>query len=196
MIELRGVSKRFGGKRILDGVNLRLDAPGMTALTGASGAGKTTVGRMLLGLDADYEGQISGVPEAHACVFQEDRLLPQLTAAQNVRFVNPKLTEARMGAAFAEMGLAGEAGAPVSTLSGGMRRRVGILRALLSGAAFIVMDEPMKGLDAPVAGRAARIIREAMRGRTLLYITHSPEEIDWLGISAVLRVENGGLRRL
>ncbi|MDO4357397.1 MAG: ABC transporter ATP-binding protein [Clostridia bacterium] len=195
MIELRGVSKRFGTKRILDGVGLRLDVPGMAALTGASGAGKTTVGRMLLGLDVDYEGEIRGVPDSRACVFQEDRLLPQLTAAQNVQFVRPELTREQMGEAFAALGLRGEVDSRVSELSGGMRRRVSILRALLSGASFVVMDEPMKGLDAPIAREAARYIREAMRGRTLLYITHALEEIEWMGISTVLRVENGSIRR-
>lgn len=195
MIELRGVSKRFGTKRILDGVGLRLDVPGMAALTGASGAGKTTVGRMLLGLDVDYEGEIRGVPDSRACVFQEDRLLPQLTAAQNVQFVRPELTREQMGEAFAALGLQGEVDSRVSELSGGMRRRVSILRALLSGASFVVMDEPMKGLDAPIAREAARYMREAMRGRTLLYITHALEEIEWMGISTVLRVENGSIRR-
>lgn len=195
MIELRGVSKRFGTKRILDGVGLRLDVPGMAALTGASGAGKTTVGRMLLGLDVDYQGEIRGVPDSRACVFQEDRLLPQLTAAQNVQFVRPELTREQMGEAFAALGLRDEVDSRVSELSGGMRRRVSILRALLSGASFVVMDEPMKGLDAPIAREAARYIREAMRGRTLLYITHALEEIEWMGISTVLRVENGSIRR-
>lgn len=195
MIELRGVSKRFGTKRILDGVGLRLDVPGMAALTGASGAGKTTVGRMLLGLDMDYQGEIRGVPDSRACVFQEDRLLPQLTAAQNVQFVRPELTREQMGEAFAALGLRGEVDSRVSELSGGMRRRVSILRALLSGASFVVMDEPMKGLDAPIAREAARYMREAMRGRTLLYITHALEEIEWMGISTVLRVENGSIRR-
>ena len=193
MIELIDVTKRFGGKQILNHVHWRLPSPGVTVLTGASGAGKTTVARLLLGLDGDYEGEIRGVPEARSCVFQENRLLDQLTAAQNVRFVNPALSEATLRAAFDAMGMADELQTRAAELSGGMRRRVSILRALLSGAEFVVMDEPMKGLDAARSEAVVRYVRSAARDRTLMYITHSSAEIDWLGADAVWRLDNGRL---
>lgn len=191
MIELIDVTKRFGDKQILNHVRLSLPVPGVTVLTGASGTGKTTAARLLLGLDTDYEGEIRGVPGARGCVFQEDRLLSQLTAAQNVRFVNPSLAETTLTEAFDAMGMADELQTRASELSGGMRRRVSILRALLSGAEFVVMDEPMKGLDAARAEAVVRYVHKSMRGRTLLYITHSSREISWLEADAVWRLENG-----
>lgn len=193
MINFVDVSKHFGSKAILKHVTLQLPSPGMIALTGVSGAGKTTIGRMLLGLDTDYEGQIRGVPESRACVFQEERLLPQLTATQNVLFVNPKVHESQLRDAFDALGLAGERDTCVTKLSGGMRRRVSVLRALLSDAELIVMDEAMKGLDAAVARRTAQFIRQSVQGRTLIYITHSRDEIAWLGLNPIFCVEDGRL---
>ena len=159
MIELIDVTKRFGGKQILNHVHWRLPSPGVTV----------------------------------RCVFQENRLLDQLTAAQNVRFVNPALSEATLRAAFDAMGMADELQTRAAALSGGMRRRVSILRALLSGAEFVVMDEPMKGLDAARSEAVVRYVRSAARDRTLMYITHSSAEIDWLGADAVWQLDNGRL---
>lgn len=196
MIELKGVTKRFDDKLILDGVDIALPAPGMTALLGASGIGKTTLGRMLLGLDADYTGTITGVPPRCASVFQEDRLLMQLTAEENVRFVSPHISADRLREGFDRLGIAADMHTPVSQLSGGMKRRVSVLRALLSDGQLVVMDEAMKGLDGAIARQTAAYIREQMQGRTLLYITHAGEEIEWLGIETVLRLDDGKIHKI
>lgn len=196
MIKLKGVTKRFDGKLILDRVDAELPAPGMTALLGASGIGKTTLARMLLGLDADYSGEITGLPHRCACVFQEDRLLMQLTAAENVRFVAPHIGNAELREGFARLGIEADMHTPVSQLSGGMKRRVSILRALLSDGQLVVMDEPMKGLDEAIARQTAAYCREKLKGRTLLYITHAAEEIAWLGIENILQLENGKIHKI
>lgn len=190
MIKLKNVTKRFGDKLLLDRVDLEIAAGESVALTGASGIGKTTLARILLGLERDFEGEISGLPEKRACVFQEDRLLPQLTAGDNVRFVVPEIADDRLREAFRRLGLESDIDTNVEKLSGGMRRRVSILRALLSDAELIVMDEPMKGLDAEIARQTADYCREMLQGRTLVYITHAPEELGWMGVKRVLRLEN------
>lgn len=194
MIEFRNVTKRFGDKLILDSADLQLSVPGSAALIGMSGTGKTTLARMLLGLEKDYSGTIAGIPQKIGCVFQEDRLLKHLTAAENVRFVNPQVEEARLREGFARLGMENDMHTPAAALSGGMKRRVSILRALLSDAEMIVMDEPMKGLDEVTARAAAAYCREQLKGRTLLYITHATEEIEWMGIGRVLHLQNAKIK--
>lgn len=190
MIEFRNVSKRFGDKLLLENGNLHIETPGRIALIGSSGIGKTTLARMLLGLDRDYSGEITGLPEKRGCVFQEDRMLPQLSAMDNLRFVNPTVSDNALREGFRRLGMESDMRTNVEKLSGGMRRRVSILRALLSDAELIVMDEPMKGLDVTIAQQTAQYCREMLQGRTLVYITHAMEEIEWLGIERVLELEN------
>ena len=111
-----------------------------------------------------------------APVFQEDRLLEALDAAANLRLVNPALRSREAQDALAAFGLADIAGQPVALLSGGMRRRVALLRALLSDGDVLLMDEPFNGLD---DATRALVIRETLRriaGRTAILVTHDPEE--------------------
>ncbi|HUX71764.1 MAG TPA: ATP-binding cassette domain-containing protein, partial [Cellulomonadaceae bacterium] len=127
MITLRGVTKRFGDELVLDGFDLDLVPGTVTVLMGPNGSGKTTIGRLLLGLERPDAGAIVGLDgRRRAAVFQEDRLCEQLTAVGNVRLVLDRATPA--SAAVDELrrvGLDDESLAkPVRELSGGQRRRV------------------------------------------------------------------------
>ena len=184
MITLRGVTKRFGDEVVLDGLDLDLAEGGVTALMGPNGSGKTTLGRLLLGLAVPDGGVIHGLDgRRRAAVFQEDRLCEQLTAVGNVRLVLDRTT--RRSAVVAELrrvGLDGESLAkPVRDLSGGQRRRVAIVRALMAEADLIVLDEPFKGLDAEARILLMEYARERCDGRTTLLITHDPAEAQWSG---------------
>ena len=184
MITLRGVTKRFGDEVVLDGLDLDLAEGGVTALMGPNGSGKTTLGRLLLGLAVPDGGVIHGLDgRRRAAVFQEDRLCEQLTAVGNVRLVLDRTT--RRSAVVAELrrvGLDGESLAkPVRDLSGGQRRRVAIVRALMAEADLIVLDEPFKGLDAEARILLMEYARERCDGRTALLITHDPAEAQWSG---------------
>ena len=184
MITLRGVTKRFGAQVVLDGLDLDLAEGGVTALMGPNGSGKTTLGRLLLGLAVPDGGVIHGLDgRRRAAVFQEDRLCEQLTAVGNVRLVLDRTT--RRSAVVAELrrvGLDGESLAkPVRDLSGGQRRRVAIVRALMAEADLIVLDEPFKGLDAEARILLMEYARERCDGRTTLLITHDPAEAQWSG---------------
>ena len=144
MILLRGVTKRFGDEIVLDGFDLDLVPGTVTVLMGPNGSGKTTLGRLLLGLERPDGGTIVGLEgRRRAAVFQEDRLCEQLTAVGNVRLVLDRATPA--SAAVDELrrvGLDDESLAkPVRELSGGQRRRVAIVRALIAPAEVIVLDE-------------------------------------------------------
>jgi NitT/TauT family transport system ATP-binding protein len=194
MITLRGVTQRFGDEVVLDGLDLDLVDGGVTALMGPNGAGKTTVARLLLGLAVPDGGVISGLGgRRRAAVFQEDRLCEQLTAVGNVRLVLDRAT--RASAVMEELrrvGLDGESLAkPVRDLSGGQRRRVAIVRALMADADLIVLDEPFKGLDTEAKTLVMSYVRERCAHRTTLLITHDPAEAEWFGIRPIELTRRG-----
>ena len=116
-------------------------------------------------------------------VFQEDLLCGQLTAVDNVALVCPKsVREEHIRAAFARLGMTGEAlAAPAALLSGGQRRRTALVRAALAGAEGAVLDEPFRGLDAAARAAAMEYIREAFAGRFLLIATHDETEAAFFG---------------
>lgn len=188
MITLRGVTKRFGEQVVLDGLDLDLADGGVTAVMGPNGSGKTTLARLVLGLTAPDAGTISGTTGRRGAVtFQEDRLCDQLTAVRNVRLVLDRSVPVE--AVVTELGRVGLDGdslsKPARDLSGGQRRRVAIVRAMMAEADFVVLDEPFKGLDADGKAVVMAYVRERHAGRTMLLITHEPSEAEYLGARVV-----------
>lgn len=184
MITLRGVTRRFGDEVALDRLDLDLVEGAVTVLMGPNGSGKTTLGRLLLGLTVPDSGVLTGLDgRRRAAVFQEDRLCDQLGAVGNVRLVLDRATRrSDVVAELREVGLDGESLVkPVRELSGGQRRRVAIVRALMAEADLLVLDEPFKGLDAEAKTVLMSYVRERCAGRTTLLITHDPTEASWFG---------------
>ncbi len=170
---LRKVTKRFEDKIVLEEFSVHI-APGETvALMGASGCGKSTAGKLLLGLLQPEEGDINA-PKRKGAVFQENRLCKPFDAVTNVVMVTGNRNEAER--ALAEVGLAGLGKKPVAELSGGMKRRVAIVRALLSESDLLVLDEPFTGLDAANKRQVTAYMKEKLQGRSVLLITHSEAE--------------------
>lgn len=187
MIGLRGVTKRYGEQVVLDALDLDLPDGQVTALMGPNGSGKTTIARLLLGLEAPDAGTVDGVPRRRAAAFQEDRLCGQLTAARNVRLVLDRPLQAdAVTAELRAVGLDDDAlRKPVRELSGGQRRTVAIVRALLAHADFTVLDEPFKGLDTAARERMLAHLATAHAGRTMLLITHDRADADALGAAVI-----------
>jgi len=188
MITLRGVTKRFGDQVVLDGFDLDLADGAVTALMGPNGSGKTTIARLLLGLTVPDAGEIRGLAgRRRAAAFQEDRLCRQLTALGNVRLVlDHDVPASAVVAELDGVGLDAESLAkPVRDLSGGQRRRVAIVRALMADADLVVLDEPFKGLDADGKNVLMAYVQERRAGRTMLLITHDPAEAAWFGARVV-----------
>ena len=187
MITLRGVTKRFGDQVVLDGLDLDLAEGRVTALIGPNGSGKTTLARLLLGLAVPDGGAIDGLEGLRrAAVFQEDRLCEQLTAVGNVRLVLDRAGPSAVAGELRRVGLDEESLAkPVRDLSGGQRRRVAIVRALMADADLVVLDEPFKGLDDAAKSLVMTYVRERCATRTMLLITHDRAEADWFGARVV-----------
>lgn len=171
-----GVSFSYGKKTVLDGFTLELPDTGVTALSGPSGCGKTTLLRLLAGLERPCTGLITAPgPERTAVLFQEDRLLPGFSASRQIKAVMPRNTD--VSGYLAAVGLENEAEAPVSALSGGMRRRVAIARALAyaEDKALLILDEPFTGVDAENARRI--MVRLRSLGIPILLSAHDAESL-------------------
>lgn len=176
-VEIRGVSKAYGGVPVLRDVSLTLH-PGVTCLTAPSGAGKTTLVRILLGLEKPDGGCVAGLETARlSAVFQEDRLLEQLDAAGNLRFVlGTDYNAGRAAELLRELGLDGVSQKASAEYSGGMKRRLALARALSVPFDLLALDEPFTGLDGENRGRALDCIRRRAAGKTVLLVTHNLED--------------------
>ena len=192
MLRLEEISVRFGEKQVLDKCSLRLEKGERVALTGPSGCGKTTLARVALSLQNPDSGTVSCGFARAAAVFQEPRLLPWLTAEENVNLVlsdrADTIEEARAWLARLELG--DSTGLYPSELSGGMQQRVSIARALAAKPELLVMDEPFKAMDEALRDRVLRVTADALGDAALLLITHSEREAYALGCR-VLRYEDG-----
>ncbi len=179
-IVAENISKSFGEKVVLSSVNARFPHGKKSSIMAASGKGKTTLFRIFLGLEVPDSGMVHGVKDKKiAAVFQEDRLCENLSAMVNISLVS-KANHNRIREGLAKMGLLKEADAPVSTLSGGMKRRVAILRALMSDADILLLDEPFKGLDEETKTDVIKLVKQYTEGKTVILITHSESERDEL----------------
>lgn len=177
-IEIRELTKSFEGKTVLRDFSASIPLSGVTVIRGASGAGKTTLFRLLLGLEQPESGSICGMTgRTPAVVFQEDRLLPWASALDNVSLVSD---EARAREALGRVGLGDDLDRLPKELSGGMKRRVAIARALAYGGDILFLDEPFTGLDEENKRLCANALLSA--GAPILVITHDDSEAELFGM--------------
>lgn len=181
-MKIQHLCKSFDGKVVLDHVSLTLESGGTACLMAPSGRGKTTLLRCIAGLETPDSGQIADLPERIAYVFQEDRLCDGFSAVDNIRLVTGKaLGEGEIRRHLEELGLAGSLDQPVRELSGGMRRRVVISRAVCFGADLLLLDEPFKGLDDEARQQTADYILRHRGAAAILCVTHDREDDAALG---------------
>lgn len=186
-MKIQHLCKSFDGKMILDHVSLTLESGGTACLMAPSGRGKTTLLRCIAGLETPDSGQITDLPERIAYVFQEDRLCDGFSAVDNIRLVTGKaLGEGEIRRHLEELGLAGSLDQPVRELSGGMRRRVVISRAVCFGADLLLLDEPFKGLDDEARQQTADYILRHRGAAAILCVTHDREDAAALGGADIL----------
>lgn len=189
-IAVTNLSKKFGSLKVLEQVNIRFSSQQPNGIMAPSGSGKTTLLRLLLGLEKPDSGSIEQMPGPWdfgassifaAAVFQEDRLCEQLSAIDNIRLAVPGLTLPEITGALEALLPREALTRPASTLSGGMKRRTAILRALLAPSDRIIMDEPFSGLDEETKEKVMDYILEKSRGKLLIFSTHQEEDIRRMG---------------
>ena len=192
MLKLQHLTKRFGTAPLFTDLCMEVDAP--VVLWAPSGWGKTSLLRILMGLERPTTGSVEGVGRV-AAVFQEDRLCPQLNAVQNVTLVLPGAEnqyKEQIISDFQQLGMDTAAlQLPARRLSGGQKRRVALLRALWAPSDTLLLDEPFTGMDPElVSHAAAAVVRLAARRDTVL-VTHDEHAADLLGWP-VVRLETVG----
>jgi len=187
-VRVCGLTRRFGGPAVLDGLDLDLEAGSFTVLLGRSGSGKSTLLRSLAGLDPAPRGTVT-VPRERAVVFQEPRLLPWKRVWRNVALGLPGAdARRRAAAALSETGLAHRLDAWPVTLSGGEAQRVALSRALVRQPHLMLLDEPFAALDALTRLRMQALVARLWQehGFTVLLVTHDVDEALLLGDRAVV----------
>jgi len=191
MLELRNINKAFGGKQILTNFSLSILEKQILAIVGPSGGGKTTLLRMLAGLETIDSGEIYYNGESLALdelekrnllgfVFQDFQLFPHLSVLDNltlspVKTMGMKQEEAEKKARglLEQLGLAGHADAYPFSLSGGQKQRVALARAMMIDPEIIGYDEPTSALDPEMVGEVLAVMQElAQSGMTMVIVTH------------------------
>jgi sulfonate transport system ATP-binding protein len=184
-VSLKDVAKRFGDREVLHGVDLEIAAGEFVAIVGRSGGGKSTLLRLLAGLETPSGGDLlldgapfDGLPPAVRMLFQDARLVPWARVAENVGLARGPDWRGRAMAALADVGLADRAGEWPAVLSGGQRQRVSLARALVSRPRLLLLDEPFGALDA-LTRRDMHELMGRIWGRdrfTTVLITHDVAE--------------------
>ena len=190
-VRVRGLSRHFGARAVIDALNIDI-APGeFVALIGASGCGKSTLLRILAGLDAEIEGEVE-VPQRCAVAFQAPRLMPWKRVWRNVVLGLPNGDRAKAEAALAEVGLTHRADVWPKVLSGGEAQRASLARALVREPDLLLLDEPFGALDALTRIKAQALVGELWQRHrcAVLLVTHDVEEALLLA-DRVLMMEEG-----
>ncbi len=199
-LTVRNLCKSFGDLQVLKGFDLEMESGRAYCLMGPSGSGKTTLLRVLMGLEKADGGSIvwensdsagafqysGGALPRFSAVFQEDRLCEAFTPVENVMMVTGRLlSQAQVRAELARLLPAESLSRPAATLSGGMKRRAAICRALLAPYDVLLMDEPFTGLDGGTRQTVISYILEKSAGRMALISTHQEEDVALLGAELI-----------
>jgi len=199
-------SKRFDARQVLGDVRVRI-APGeLVCLVGASGCGKSTLLRIAAGLDAQFDGSVhvdghaqGGPTRDVGVVFQEPRLFPWCTVADNIAFESGGAApdDAAVAALLDEVGLAGYASALPRQLSGGQAQRVALARALAGRPRVLLLDEPFSAVDAFTRMKLQDLLAGLVRGKGIatLMVTHDIDEAAYLGDRVLALDANPGRLR-
>jgi len=184
-IEVRDLTLRFGSRTIFEGLNFRIEGGTFVGMLGASGAGKTSLLKIIAGLTAATSGSVTasdGLPVSGRIAYmgQQDLLYPWLTVMENIT-LGPRLRGEKADLEWAthlleRVGLSGHGSDRPAALSGGMRQRAAIARTLYERQPIVLMDEPFSALDTITRTTIQTLAAELLTQHTVLLITHDPME--------------------
>ena len=186
-IQITNLNKAYGEHQVLENFCAEIPEGKTTCVMAASGKGKTTLLRILMGLEKPDGGEITGLENKRiSAVFQEDRLPKSQYRSQYSPGTEGRERQKQgLFAAAARRvfgsGIRRLGKRPVKELSGGMKRRAALLRALYADWNILFLDEPFKGLDRETKDKVLAFVREKCRGKTVLCVTHEKEEAEILG---------------
>ena len=192
MIKLQNIDRRYGEKTVLQGLSFTFPDRGHFALMGASGCGKTTLLRLLAGLDQPDGGSITSTHKQITMAFQEPRLFQWLSCKENINIAlsketkNPNLALEWLNA----FELDEVADKHPSALSGGMQQRLSLARAFAAKGDLVLLDEPFTALDTDLKSRIAPHIKKACEGSLLIFVTHDPSDVSLLDATPLFLTED------
>ncbi len=180
MLKIDNLSFSYGNEKIIDRFSIELDGNGIYAIMGPSGCGKSTLFSLICGLLKPDDGSIVYDYKKVSYAFQEPRLIPHMTAAENVNFVlgGKKSTLEKAKKALQAVGLGSDSEKYPSELSGGMQKRVALARALAFDGDLLLLDEPFTGLDEETKEDIIELIKEIGKSKLILMITHDGAEAE------------------
>ena len=183
MIEIQNLSVTLGEKIIFSDYSTTFPDEGIVMISGESGIGKTTLLRVLCGLQKPDEGRIIGLADRRiSVVFQEPRLLDHLTALENVALVTDRTIAESL---LRELNMENELHIKASKLSGGQKQRVSLARAFAYSNDVVLLDEPFTGLDEYNKQKAARLIQTA---RLAIVVSHDAEDAELLSADEKIKL--------
>ena len=188
MIKLENITKKYGDQIVLDNFSLNVSSGERIALIGASGRGKTTLLRIISGLE-NADGGIAHKTGECAVMFQEPRLLPWRNARENILAVLKKENAALADKYLDAVGLFDDKDKLPTSLSGGMAQRVAFARFLAyaeaTDAEILLLDEPFSALDGDTADEMIALLDKFAKNKTLILVTHDESHADALGAKKV-----------
>lgn len=183
MIEIRDLSVKLGDRQIFSGFSAELPDSGVVLIGGESGIGKTTLLRILCGLQKPQSGTVSGLSNRKISVaFQEPRLLEHMTAIENVSIVSDDETAKRV---LTELNMEGALYQKAGALSGGQKQRVSLARAFAFSSDVVLLDEPFTGLDDQNKQKAAQMIRTA---GLAIVVSHDATDAELLSVDRKIQL--------
>lgn len=186
-ITLNYISKQFDQKVLFHDLNIIFLEGRINCLMGASGIGKTSIINLVMGLIKPDSGEVLGTKGKRiAAVFQEDRLIEHWSALKNIKLVCGKeISEEKIRQELSKLEIEDYEDKPVSNFSGGMRRRVAIVRAMLAKSDLLILDEPFLGLDEAIKSKVMDYIKQCTAGKTVIVVTHEIDDVDLLEANLV-----------